>query len=97
MVTEGSVEAVIVSGVAVTVMLIEADANCAGLPLSLTEAVNVATPVRAEDFFRVGLLESLTVTSKEKFPPTLGVPVMMPVDAASDSPEGRLPEVMLHL
>jgi len=44
-VTEGIVEAKIESGVAATVMLIEAEADCAGLPLSLTEAVIVAAPL----------------------------------------------------
>jgi len=52
--------------------------------------------VIAVDFFWLGLLESVTVTSTENLPPDSGVPVMMPVDAVSVSPGGKLPELILQ-
>ena len=39
----------------------------------------------------------LSVTPKVEVSLAVGVPEMVPVDAAKDSPEGSLPEVMLHL
>ena len=44
--------------------------------------------VRAEDFTSEGLLESLAAILTEKFPLTFGVPEIMPVVGASDTPEG---------
>jgi hypothetical protein len=44
--------------------------------------------VRAEDLTWVGLLESLAARLMEKFPLTVGVPEIMPVVGASDTPEG---------
>jgi hypothetical protein len=40
---------------------------------------------------------SLTFTPREKVPLTVGVPEMVPVDAARDIPCGSCPEVMLHV
>jgi len=37
------------------------------------------------------------VTPKVKVPAAVGVPETLPLDCARDRPEGRLPEVMLHL
>jgi hypothetical protein len=39
----------------------------------------------------------LIVTPKEKLPVAVGVPEMIPLAAARDSPEGSWPELTLHL
>lgn len=53
--------------------------------------------VSAEDLVALGLAESVRVRLKEKFPLAAGVPEMMPVAEDIDSPEGRVPDVMLQL
>jgi hypothetical protein len=50
--------------------------------------------VKAEDLLRLGLLASVSVRLKEKFPLAAGVPVMIPVEEDSETPEGRLPAEM---
>ena len=44
----------------------------------------------------VPLVESVTLTVKEKGPAVVGVPLITPVLASSDSPSGRLPVVTDH-
>jgi hypothetical protein len=44
-----------------------------------------------------GELLSVTVTPREKVPPAVGVPEMIPLDVARVSPDGSWPEVMLQL
>jgi hypothetical protein len=53
--------------------------------------------VIAVDFVWVGFAASLRVTVKEKLPATLGVPEMIPVEDARDSPVGRVPEVVFQV
>jgi hypothetical protein len=65
--------------------------------------VSVATEVAATVKVRVALVEfvddpkSFNFTPNENRPLTVGVPEMIPLVAARDSPDGRLPELMLHL
>lgn len=42
------------------------------------------------------MLLSVTVAVKEKVPLTDGVPEIVPVDDASASPEGKLPDMIDH-
>jgi hypothetical protein len=42
-------------------------------------------------------LVSVTPTVNETVPSAVGVPVIVPVEASSEIPDGRTPEVMLHL
>jgi hypothetical protein len=44
-----------------------------------------------------GELESVTPTVKLKVPAAVGVPDILPVDAASEMPPGKAPEVILHV
>jgi hypothetical protein len=53
--------------------------------------------VIAVDFFSLGLLVSLRVTLKEKFPTAEGVPEITPVDVARASPEGSEPDVTFQV
>jgi hypothetical protein len=53
--------------------------------------------VSAEDRVTLGFSESARVSLKEKFPLAAGVPEMMPVAEDNETPEGRLPEVTLHV
>jgi hypothetical protein len=53
--------------------------------------------VIADDFVWVGCSVSLSTMLKENFPATVGVPEMIPVDAARDKPEGSDPEVTFQV
>ena len=44
----------------------------------------------------VGVVESITFTAKLKVPEVVGVPEIVPLDALSAKPAGRVPELMLH-
>ena len=70
-----------------------------------SEAVTIANAAgvaAATVKVRVALVEfvddpkSFNFTPNENFPLTVGVPEMIPLAAARDSPDGRLPELMLH-
>jgi hypothetical protein len=43
------------------------------------------------------LSESVTFTTNEEVPPAVGVPEIAPVEAFSESPAGKLPELKLHV
>jgi hypothetical protein len=53
--------------------------------------------VRVEVAACCGELLSVTATPREKVPLVVGVPEMMPLDAARVSPDGSCPEVMAQL
>ena len=61
--------------------------TCSGA-LLLTVILRFADAVCA-----VGVSESVTFTVKDEVPVAVGVPLITPVEALSDSPAGRLPEV----
>jgi hypothetical protein len=64
---------------------------------------NDAAPRAATDKVRVAVADrcgeppSITVTPREKFPLTEGVPKIIPLDAVRDIPDGSWPEVMLQV
>jgi hypothetical protein len=58
----------------------------------------VIVNARLTDLFCAGLLESVTVNvSAVAFAATVGVPLMTPVAALSDNPEGREPDVIVQV
>ena len=62
--------------------------------------VTAAATVRLNDFVAVcavGVVESVTFAVKLNVPDAVGVPEIVPVAAASVSPPGNAPELMLQL
>ncbi len=53
--------------------------------------------VTVDVLFSDGVLASLSATLTEKFPLTVGIPEIIPVVGARDTPDGSLPAVMLHV
>jgi hypothetical protein len=70
--------------------------------VTIANAAGVAGVAAATVKVRVALVEfvddpkSFNFTPNENRPLTVGVPEMIPLAAARDSPDGRLPELMLH-
>lgn len=60
--------------------------------LVIESADSATVSEAATDLLRAGLDESFTITVTGKLPPTVGIPVRIPVLAARVSPAGSLPD-----